>query len=221
MKWALLLVLLCSLLSPPSACAKPTKEQLKLVGKSKKKSGRVQRIPKVYRCEACRVIVEEVERELETLAKEWQNKAEMSGPFDPGNLLDEICNFGKKGKKKYKEMWAGYPRTYRKFCSDFMKEKNNQKAMMKVLSGSRTNDERSRQSGMVVRVKKLCGDALGFCEKDRYQRATGQCDACVKIMTDLDDMLSRSSQRQTADEIADNLSYQCQVLPWRFIDALK
>ena len=108
--------------------AKPTREQLKLVGKTPRKINRVRRLPEIYRCEACRVIVEEVERELEVLAKAWQTKQEkkkvgltQSTPFDPGTLLDDICRFGKKGKKKYKEMWSNYPKTYRQFCTDFMK----------------------------------------------------------------------------------------------------
>ena len=136
------------------------------------KKCRVQRLPKVYKCEACRVIVEETENVLGALAKEWQKKQNEgmgpATPFDPGNLLNEICDFSKNGKKQYKEMWSNYPRTYRRFCSEFMREKSNQEAVMKALSGSRQDDQRSRQQNLVRRVKGLCQDQLKLCPADRF-----------------------------------------------------
>jgi hypothetical protein len=43
--------------------------------------------------------------------------------------------------------------------------------MMKVLTGPRQDDKRSRQGGMVKRVKMLCADELKFCPPDRSRLA--------------------------------------------------
>jgi hypothetical protein len=203
--------------------AKPTKEQLKLVGKDKKVKQRFERLHKTYHCEACRVVLEELEYHLgELKTRAARKKDGLLQPLDPGDMLDKMCAFGKKQPKKYKNRWRGYPITYKRFCKELLRDNEKKMALIRVMSGDRTAEKRNRQAGMVRRVKELCADKLAFCPKKRYTEAQNECDACRKIMVDLDDMLSRSGARELDEgEIAEQIQYQCEALPWRFVGTMK
>ena len=80
----------------PELLAKPSNEQLKLVGQEIRKKQRYERLDRAYHCEACRVVMEEVEFQLEQLKEKASRKKQLDKPIDPGDMLDKLCEFGSK-----------------------------------------------------------------------------------------------------------------------------
>ena len=232
-----ILLLLC--LPQAAEPLRPTEEQIRLMKMTKgtdKKPGIKDRIkatkvdatadfdsPKAqlgdaYRCEGCRVVLEEVEWHLNRIMHEKMRKGGSPGEINPQTILDRVCKFGKKQPKAFRTRWKHYPRAYRNYCADFMKNSTRKHYVGMAIHGERSDDPKEQAQALLKRVRHLCSVDTHECPIGRYAETKGSCDACVKIMSDMDTMLTRNFH-VTVETVVDNLDAQCEVLPWRFVGA--
>jgi hypothetical protein len=175
-------------------------------------------LPAHYRCEGCRVVLEEVEWHLNRVMRETINKGGQPGELNPQKILDRVCKFGKKQPKAMKHRWKFYPRAYRNYCQAFMKDASQKHLVGMAIHGSRSDNPKEQAQDLLQRVRKLCTVDTKECPAARYAETSDSCEACVKVLSDMDTMLTRNVQ-VSVETVVDNLDAQCEVLPWRMVGA--
>ena len=171
----------------------------------------------VYHCEACRAVLEEVEFHLERELFTKRSKGEAVEELNPRDILDWVCKFEKDQPKIYTQRWSAYSEPYRAFCADFMADEPKRAALIEVLNGDRSLSPAARQKAAVARATTLCARKLKLCAEP--PTITTSCAACEAVARDLDAMLTRIPGAEAKLDqltVEENLSSQCEALPWRF-----
>ena len=171
----------------------------------------------VYHCEACRAVLEEVEFHLERELFTKRSKGEAVEELNPRDILDWVCKFEKGQPEQYAQRWSAYNNPFRVFCADFMADEPKRTALIEVLNGDRSLSPSGRQKGAVARAVTLCARKLKLCAVPAP--ITTSCAACEAVARDLDAMLTRipgSEAKLDQLTVEENLSSQCEALPWRF-----
>jgi len=184
-------------------------------------------LPPLYHCEACRTVLEEVEFHLERqLAEQWSKQEKAGGgasdgpqEVNPRDVLDTVCRFDKKQPEAMRQRWRAFAQPYRDYCAGFLADEGKRAALIEALNGDRSMSPSARRKGAVARATALCSHQLALCPAPAPVRSV--CDACVAVAHDLDNMLTRIPRSNEEDGLSeellhDNLSSQCEALPWRF-----
>eukprot|EP00937_MAST-01D_sp_MAST-1D-sp2_P001528 g1528.t1 len=198
---------------------RPSAEMLKLMNEKKGLVACVEPLPHdellraPYLCEGCRVVMEEVEFQLQEEIAQRTRKGEKPGMLDPRKLLRWICNFTPKQPRRFRARMDGMSAAYRGFCAATMKDPERRQALVDTIAGPRDGDP-------LHAVRQFCVHRLGLCPAARYREPTDPCDACRKLMRDMDEMLSRTPwENVTAELAAEHIEYQCETLKHRFVGA--
>jgi hypothetical protein len=175
-------------------------------------------LPEQYRCEGCRIVLEEVEFHLTRLMKETMDKGGSPGEINPQKILDKVCKFGKKQPKAMRHRWKFYPRAYRNYCEAFMKDPTQKHFVGMAIHGARSDNPKEQAQDLLKRIGQLCTQDTKECPLARYAETEDSCEACVKVLSDMDTMLTRNTE-VSVETVVDNLDAQCEVLPWRMVGA--
>eukprot|EP00937_MAST-01D_sp_MAST-1D-sp2_P001803 g1803.t1 len=167
-----------------------------------------------YHCEACRAVLEEVEYHLERTLYERRNKGEAAEEINPRDTLEWLCKFTDKQPEAMRVRWSAYSKPYHDFCADFMADEHKRGQLIETLNGDRAVSQSGRQSGMVQRATELCSRKLQLCPEPRA--ITTACAACHAVALDLDTMLTRVPGDIEQLTVEENISSQCEAIPWRF-----
>ena len=182
-----------------------------------------QRLREPYLCEGCRVVMEEVDQQIQAEITRRQRRGDKPGEINPRNMLRWICNFADpKQPRRYRERMAGFAQPYRDFCAATMRDTERRQALVDTIAGAREERGNAHMTPLVGNTRQFCVERLGLCPRARYREPRGACDACRKLMVDLDDMLSRTPPaNMTVELAAEHVEYQCETLPYRFVGTRK
>ena len=207
-------------------CAKPTKEMLKLQRSGPGKNTgdlKPQRLREPYLCEGCRLVLEEVDQQIQTEISLRQKRGDRPGQINPRSMLSKICHFSDpKLPARYRARMEGFAAPYRLFCEETMRDIERRQALVDTIAGGREDRASSSMTPFVGRTRQFCVRRLGLCPAARYREPRDACDACRKLVLDMDDMLSRTpAENMTAALAAEHIEYQCETLPYRFVGTKK
>ena len=139
------------------------------------------RLAPPYLCESCRIVLEEVDFQLQQEITRRQKRGDKPGEISPAAVLKWVCNFGPKQPKRFARRMAGLPAAYRVHCSEMMRDAARRQALVDTIAGPRAPGGSAMTAASVARARQLCVHRLGLCDGARYREPVDACDACEKV----------------------------------------
>jgi len=178
------------------------------------------RLAKPYLCEGCRLTIEEVDFQLQDEISRRQKRGDKPGAINPAGVLKWVCNFSAKQPARFRRRMAHLPEAYKRHCAEIMADGARRQALIDTIAGKRAPPGSATTAASVAQARQLCVNRLHLCPAARYREPVDACDACLKVMADMDDMLSRTPfANMTEGLAAEHIEFQCETLPHRFVGA--